>query len=71
MNDVPFGGREAESALCAPASRTPRADGRRARRRAGGVRENAPQLGNLLRDFRFTGAPRRPLVLPTTGAPNT
>ena len=34
------------------------------------VRENAPQLGNLLRDFRFTGAPRRSLVLPTEGAPD-
>jgi phospholipase C len=33
------------------------------------VRENAPQLGNLLRDFRFTHPPRRPLVLPTTGSP--
>ena len=33
------------------------------------VRENAPQLGNLLRDFRFTQVPRRPLVLPTTGLP--
>jgi phospholipase C len=29
------------------------------------VRENAPQLGNLLRDFHFTRLPRRPLVLPT------
>jgi phospholipase C len=35
------------------------------------VRENAPQLGDLLRDFRCTQAPRRPLVLPTTGAPDT
>ena len=35
------------------------------------VREDAPQLGNLLRDFRFTGAPRRPMVLPTSGAPGT
>src|SRR5262245_16276256 len=33
------------------------------------VRENAPHLGNLLRDFRFTQVPRRPLVLPTTGLP--
>jgi phospholipase C len=32
------------------------------------VRENAPRLGNLLRDFRFTRTPRRPLVLPTSGA---
>jgi len=35
------------------------------------VRENAPQLGNLLRDFRFTHPPHRPLVLPTNGAPDT
>jgi len=35
------------------------------------VRENAPQLGNLLRDFRFTHPPHRPLVLPTSGAPDT
>ena len=33
------------------------------------VREDAPQLGNLLADFRFTQTPRRPLVLPTTGLP--
>jgi len=30
------------------------------------VRENAPQLGNLLRDFRFGRHPRRPLLLPTS-----
>jgi uncharacterized delta-60 repeat protein len=35
------------------------------------VRENARQLGNLLRDFRFRRAPHHPLVLPTTGAPDT
>ena len=29
------------------------------------VRENAPELGNLLRDFQFHRRPRRPLVLPT------
>jgi phospholipase C len=29
------------------------------------VRENAPKLGNLLRDFQFHRRPRRPLVLPT------
>ena len=28
------------------------------------VRENAPQLGNLLSDFDFTQPPRPPLVLP-------
>jgi phospholipase C len=28
------------------------------------VRENAPQLGNLLADFDFTQAPRKPVVLP-------
>src|SRR5262249_13008649 len=33
------------------------------------ARENAPQLGNLLRDFRFTQVARRPLVIPTTGLP--
>jgi phospholipase C len=33
------------------------------------VRENAPQLGDLLRDFRFTQPPRPPLVLPT-GSPS-
>jgi phospholipase C len=30
------------------------------------VRENAPQLGNLLRDFNFSRRPRRPLILPTS-----
>jgi len=30
------------------------------------VRENAPQLGNLLRDFDFSRRPRRPLILPTS-----
>ena len=30
------------------------------------VRENAPQLGNLLRDFHFAQRPRPPLVLPTS-----
>ncbi len=29
------------------------------------VRENAPQLGNLLEDFDFSQAPRPPVVLPT------
>src|SRR5262249_40863832 len=33
------------------------------------VREDAPQLGNLLADFHFTQRPRRPLVLPSTGLP--
>ena len=35
------------------------------------VRERAPQLGNLVRDFDFTQKPRRPLVLPfgTTNVP--
>ena len=29
------------------------------------VRENAPQLGDLLEDFDFSQSPRSPLVLPT------
>ena len=33
------------------------------------VRENAPQLGNLLRDLRFRRRPRRPMILPT-GSPS-
>ncbi len=33
------------------------------------VRENAPQLGNLLLDFDFTQNPRAPLVLPLNPAP--
>jgi phospholipase C len=31
------------------------------------VRENAPGLGNLVRDFNFNQKPRKPLVLPTSG----
>jgi len=30
-----------------------------------GVRENAPQLGNLLNDFNFSQPPRKPFLLPT------
>jgi Phosphoesterase family len=30
------------------------------------VRENAPQLGDLRRDFNFRQRPRRPLLLPPT-----
>jgi phospholipase C len=30
------------------------------------VRENAPQLGDVMRDFNFSRRPRRPLVLPTS-----
>ena len=37
------------------------------------VRENAPVLGNLIRDFNFSQPPRRPLILnlcpPTTLIP--
>jgi phospholipase C len=33
------------------------------------VRENAPQLGNLIEDFDFTQSPRPPLVLPTEPKP--
>ena len=33
------------------------------------VRENAPQLGNLLEDFDFSQTPRAPLVLPTVPQP--
>jgi hypothetical protein len=33
------------------------------------VRENAPQLGNLIQDFDFTQAPRPPMVLPTNPKP--
>jgi phospholipase C len=28
------------------------------------VRENAPQLGNLVHDFNFSQPPRKPLILP-------
>jgi hypothetical protein len=30
------------------------------------VRENAPQLGNLVNDFDFGQAPRPPVILPTS-----
>jgi phospholipase C len=33
------------------------------------VRENAPQLGNLLADFDFTQTPRPPLILPLSPTP--
>jgi phospholipase C len=33
------------------------------------VRENAPQLGNILNDFDFTQTPRPPLILPLNPAP--
>ena len=33
------------------------------------VRENAPQLGNLLNDFDFSQSPRPPLVLPVHPQP--
>jgi phospholipase C len=33
------------------------------------VRENMPQLGNLIEDFDFTQSPRPPLVLPTNPKP--
>jgi phospholipase C len=33
------------------------------------VRENAPQLGNLLQDFDFSQSPQPPLVLPTNPPP--
>ena len=33
------------------------------------VRENAPQLGNLMSDFDFTQTPRQPLVLPMNPKP--
>jgi phospholipase C len=33
------------------------------------VRENVPQLGDLLSDFNFSQAPRAPLVLPTNPPP--
>ncbi|MGD0854706.1 MAG: hypothetical protein ABSA18_02735, partial [Dehalococcoidia bacterium] len=33
------------------------------------VRENAPQLGNLLEDFDFSQTPRAPLILPTEPQP--
>jgi phospholipase C len=33
------------------------------------VRENAPQLGNLLSEFNFSRKPRAPLILPTRPSP--
>ena len=45
----------------------PKTDGRPDPRPS--VRENAPQLGNLVSDFDFTQAPRKPLVLPTNPKP--
>ena len=35
------------------------------------VRENAPQLGDLILDFDFSQSPRQPLVLPIHPAPGT
>ena len=32
------------------------------------IRENAPQLGNLLNDFNFSLPPRKPFLLPTNPA---
>jgi phospholipase C len=45
----------------------PRTDGRPDRRPT--VREDVPLLGNLLNDFDFSQAPRRPLVLPEKPPP--
>ena len=45
----------------------PKTDGRPDPRPS--VRENAPQLGNLLSDFDFSQPPRPPLVLPTNPPP--
>src|SRR5207244_5121482 len=42
----------------------PATDGRPDRRPT--VRENAPQLGDLLADFNFNRQPRKPLVLSTS-----
>jgi len=33
------------------------------------VRENVPQLGNLMSDFDFSQPPRRPLILPVNPQP--
>ena len=33
------------------------------------VRENAPQLGDLMSDFDFSQSPRPPVVLPTNPPP--
>ncbi|MBI3744449.1 MAG: phospholipase, partial [Chloroflexi bacterium] len=45
----------------------PKTDGRPDTRPS--VRENEPQLGNLLQDFDFTQRPRPPMVLPTHPTP--
>jgi phospholipase C len=45
----------------------PKTDGRPDPRPS--VRENMPQLGDLVRDFDFTQAPRKPLVLPINPKP--
>jgi hypothetical protein len=45
----------------------PKTDGRPDRRP--NVRENMPQLGNLVEDFDFTQSPRAPLVLPINPPP--
>ncbi len=45
----------------------PKTDGRPDSRPS--VRENAPQLGNVVQDFDFTQSPRAPLVLPEHPAP--
>ena len=45
----------------------PRTDGRPDPRPD--VREAAPQLGNLMADFDFTKAPRKPMLLPTHPPP--
>jgi phospholipase C len=41
----------------------PRTDGRPDRRPD--IRENQPELGNLIKDFNFSQSPRPPLLLPT------
>jgi phospholipase C len=45
----------------------PRTDGRPDQRPR--VREDAPHLGNLARDFDFSQPPRPPLLLPTSPPP--
>jgi len=51
-----------EDDFLAGARLDPRTDGRPDPRP--GVREAAPQLGNLVLDFNFDQAPRSPLILP-------
>jgi phospholipase C len=56
-----------EDIFLAAARLDPKTDGRADSRPT--VRENLPQLGELIRDFDFTQTPRKPVVLPINPLP--